>query len=58
MTRHLACSILTLLTVGPAGICAADALPHPPTVEILVNGVPQARYPRGGRWYIEAHKGR
>lgn len=27
-------------------------------VEILVNGVPQPRYPHGARWYVEATKGR
>jgi hypothetical protein len=30
----------------------------PPSVEILVDGTPQHRYPHQGRWYIEALKGR
>jgi hypothetical protein len=59
MTRHLACSLLTLLTIASAGPGAAHSLPsRPPDVEILVNGVPQARYAHDGRWYVEALKGR
>jgi hypothetical protein len=59
MTRHLACSTLTLLALATAGPAAAHALPsQPPAVEILVNGVPQARYAHDGRWYVEALRGR
>lgn len=55
MTRHLACSFLTLLTAASAAPGADHSRPSPPpTVEILVNGVPQARYARAGRWYVEA----
>lgn len=38
---------LSASTVRPAG-----------DVEILVNDVPQPRYPHDGRWYVEATKGR
>ena len=59
MTRRLARSIAVLLALtAPASAAPA---PHPsstPDVEILVNGVPQTRYAHGGRWYVEALKGR
>ena len=60
MTRHLACSIAALLALASTGSSARTA-PAPvaqPTVEILVNGVPQTRYAHEGRWYVEALKGR
>lgn len=60
MTRHLACSIAALLALASTGSSArtAPAPVAPPNVEILVNGVPQARYAHEGRWYVEALKGR
>jgi hypothetical protein len=59
MNRYLACLILAgvalvsyprnAVVASPTG--AAD-------VDVLVGGVPQRRYAHGGRWYVEALKGR
>ena len=59
MTRQLACSFAALLMLALPGSAMAGHDPSgAPDVEILVNGVPQARYAHDGRWYVEALKGR
>src|SRR4029079_12044992 len=59
MTRQLACSFAALLMLAlPGSAMAGHAPSGAPDVEILVNGVPQARYAHDGRWYVEALKGR
>ena len=57
MNHRVAC----LMVAGFALACEAPgvtASEPPPSVEILVGGVPQTRYPYQGRWYVEALKGR
>jgi hypothetical protein len=59
MTRHLACSLAAAALLGISGSSHAASQPAgSPGVEILVNGVAQPRYAHGGRWYVEALKGR
>jgi hypothetical protein len=58
MTRHLACSVTALLALATPAFAESRRPDIPPTVEILVNGVPQPRYAHDGRWYVEALKGR
>src|SRR5512147_1395584 len=59
MTRQLACLLATLMALVTPGLATAGHAPSgTPDVEILVNGVPQTRYARDGRWYVEALKGR
>jgi len=59
MTRQLACSLAALLLLAIPGPATAGDDPFgAPSVEILVNGVPQTRYAHDGRWYVEALKGR
>src|SRR5262245_1036470 len=58
MTRYLTCSIAALLALTATGTNATSQPDIPSHVEILVNGAPQARYAHGGRWYVEALKGR
>jgi hypothetical protein len=47
-------SVMTLMLA----VLAVSATPCAAQVEILVNGVPQTRYAHGGRWYVEALKGK
>jgi hypothetical protein len=48
---------LAVATDRGAALSASAVQPRG-DVEILVNGVPQPRYPHDGRWYVEAAKGR
>jgi hypothetical protein len=57
MTRYLPCSIAAALMLAAPGSSTAHTY-ETSHVEILVNGVPQPRYPHDGRWYVEALKGR
>ena len=59
MNRHFAAlSVVSLaLVFGTPPVMSALADDHR-SVEILVGGAPQRRYAHGGRWYIEALKGR
>ncbi|MEO8678546.1 MAG: hypothetical protein ABI665_05840 [Vicinamibacterales bacterium] len=47
----LAAGPRAVMSASPAGQAASE-------VEILVDGAPQPRYAHGGRWYVEARKGR
>lgn len=61
MTRRFACLIAATLALTAAPLAVIFALPAPRAVEavdILVNGVAQPRFAHGGRWYVEASKGR
>lgn len=59
MTRKLACSLAILLALVTPGLATAGQYPSgTPGVEVLVNGLPLARYAHDGRWYVEALKGR
>ena len=42
----------------PQGTTGSGGHGLPSNVDILVNGTPVARYASGGRWYVEALKGR
>ncbi len=59
MNRHIAVLIVAslALVVGTQPVISALADDHQ-GVEILVGGAPQRRYAHGGRWYVEALKGR
>ena len=59
MNRHIAALIVAsfALVFGTPPVISALADDHP-GVEILVGGAPQRRYAHGGRWYVEALKGR
>jgi hypothetical protein len=47
------------LAAGPWAVMSASPVRHPVgDVDILVDGAPQRRYAHGGRWYIEALRGR
>jgi len=47
------------LAAGLGAVISASPAPHPAgTVDILVGGAAQPRYPHDGRWYVEARKGR
>jgi hypothetical protein len=47
------------LATGPrAGLSAPPSIRSAADVDVLVDGAPQPRYARDGRWYIEARKGR
>jgi hypothetical protein len=47
------------LAAGPRPVTSAAPVRYPVgDVEILVDGAPQPRYAHGGRWYVEALKGR
>ena len=50
--------LVALSTGQPAETSGRHPHTSAPTVEILVNGSPQPRYPHNGRWYVEALKGR
>lgn len=58
MTRHVLCAVAALACLVAPGSAVAQAAPDRPDIQILVNGVPQARYAHEGRWYVEALKGR
>ena len=60
MAHRIAClPVLALAIVtGPTADISAHAPLHTATVEILVGGVPQQRYPHNGRSYVEALKGK
>ncbi len=61
MTRsfaYLIAATLALAAAPPAVMCASP-VPRPvEAVDILVDGVAQSRFAHGGRWYVEARKGR
>lgn len=59
MNRHIAALIVASLALvfGTPPVMSALTDDHP-GVEILVGGAPQRRYAHGGRWYVEALKGR
>jgi hypothetical protein len=47
------------LVAGPHAVMSAQPVRHPVSeVDILVDGAPQRRFAHGGRWYVEAVKGR
>ena len=61
MTRrfaYLIAATLALAAMPPALMCASPVPRTVEGVEILVDGVAQQRFPHGGRWYVEARKGR
>ena len=61
MHHRLAGLAVAVLAAAAAPLAAASssATPYPAGhVEILIDGVPQDRYPHAGRWYVEALKGR
>ena len=61
MTRHFACLIaaaLALAAAPPARMSASPASRAAQPVDILVDGVAQPHFAHGGRWYVEARKGR
>jgi hypothetical protein len=59
MTGHFAALIVASLALafGTQPVASAWGDDHA-DVEILVGGAPQRRYAHGGRWYVEALKGR
>jgi hypothetical protein len=59
MNRYFACLILAGVALASYPRNAVVASPAGSAdVDVLVGGVPQRRYAHGGRWYIEALKGR
>jgi hypothetical protein len=60
MNRSFACLVLTglALVAGGAAVMSASEPPLTTDVDVLVNGSPQTRFAYGGRWYVEALKGR
>ena len=63
MNHRLAATFAALLAVTSvltgASACAEPVAPGgPPLVDILVGGTARPRYAHGGRWYVEALKGR
>src|SRR6476660_1673941 len=60
MNRSFACRVLTGLSLvaGGAAVMSASEPPFTTDVDVLVNGSPQTRFAYGGRWYVEALKGR
>jgi hypothetical protein len=61
MTRRFAYLIAATFALVAAPPVVISALPAPRAVEvvdILVDGVAQPRFAHGGRWYVEARKGR
>src|SRR6185295_17463874 len=55
---YLIAGALALIAASQGAISAAPARQAPTNVEIVVGGVPLQRYAHGGRWYVEAVKGR
>jgi hypothetical protein len=61
MTRRFALLIAATFALVAAPPVVISAIPAPRAVEvvdILVDGVAQPRFAHGGRWYVEARKGR
>jgi len=60
MTRRFAYLAATVALVAvPLAVMSASPAPRAvEVVDILVNGVAQQRFAHGGRWYVEARKGR
>jgi len=61
MTRRFAYLIAATFALVAAPPAVMSALPAPrpaEVVDILVDGVAQPRFAHGGRWYVEARKGR
>ena len=61
MTRRFAYLIAASFALAAAPPAVMSASPAPRAVEgvdILVDGVAQPRLAHGGRWYVEARKGR
>ena len=52
-------AVCLALAAGPRAAVSASPVPHAVgDVDILVDGALQPRYAHGGRWYVEARKGR
>jgi hypothetical protein len=61
MTRRFACLIaatFTLAAAMPAVFSASTRDRAVGSVDILVNSAPQPQFAHGGRWYVEARKGK
>ena len=61
MTRRFAYLIAATFALAAAPPAVMSASPAPraaEVVDILVDGVAQPRFAHGGRWYVEARKGR
>ena len=61
MNHRIACLMIAglALSAGPqVGMSASSVHDPAAEVDILVNGAPLRRYAHGGRWYVEALKGR
>ena len=61
MTRrfaYLIAATFALVAAPPAVMSASPAPRSVEVVDILVDGVAQPRFAHGGRWYVEAQKGR
>ena len=60
MNRRFACLIAATfaLVAAPPPMSASSTPRAAEVVDILVDGVAQQRYAHGGRWYVEARKGR
>jgi hypothetical protein len=56
--RFVSSLVAVLVLSAGAGCTSPPPIPQGGEVEILVNGAPQRRYAHGGRWYVEALKGR
>jgi hypothetical protein len=60
MTRRFAClfaATFALVAAPPLPMSASPARPAE-VVDIIIDGVAQQRFAHGGRWYVEARKGR
>jgi hypothetical protein len=58
MNYRFARLIAACLALGVSGGSVVASPTSDAVVEILVDGVPQTRYPHRGRWYVVAQKGR
>jgi hypothetical protein len=61
MSHRFASLMVASLTLAasPHALMSASSIRHPlGDIEILVDGAPVPRYAHGGRWYVEALKGR
>jgi predicted secreted protein len=61
MRHRFVCLIAATLAfaAAPPAVTSASPVRRPvEVVDILVDGTPQPRFAHGGRWYVEARKGR